>query len=36
MPSSQVRNKILRFKGLMTIGEQGDLNAFAVMNKLKS
>ena len=35
MPSSQVKMQPFRFKGLMTIGEQGDISAFTAMSKLR-
>lgn len=35
MPAPDVISYQLRFKGLMTIGKQGDLSAFGIMNKLK-
>lgn len=36
MPSHDVICSLPRFKGLMTIGKQGDLSAFGIMNKLKA
>lgn len=35
MSPTDVLGASLSFKGLMTIGEQGDINAFLTMNKLK-
>jgi len=34
MPPSDVNHQPFRFKGLMTIGQQGDIKSFEMMNKL--